>query len=113
MSDLDLAVVGNCQIAALIDNKGSIVWGCFPRFDGDPAFCSLLAGKKEPDAGFFDVQLSGFTRAEQRYVPNTAIVNTLLHDDNGGTVKIIDFAPRFKQHGRFFRPMVLVRWSPG
>ncbi len=109
MADLNLAVVGNCQIAALIDAKGGLVWGCFPRFDGDPAFCSLLSGKDDPDGGFFDVQLAGFTRAEQRYVPNTAIVNTVLHDGNGGTVKIVDFAPRFKQHGRIFRPMVLVR----
>ena len=109
MADLDLAVVGNCQIAALIDRKGSLVWGCFPRFDGDPVFCSLLSGKDEPDSGFFDVQVAGFTRAEQSYVPNTAIVNTVLHDSNGGVVKIVDFAPRFKQHGRVFRPMVLVR----
>ena len=109
MADLNLAVVGNCQIAALIDRKGSVVWGCFPRFDGDPAFCSLLSGKDEAEGGFFDVQLAGFTRSEQRYVPNTAVVNTVLHDGNGGTVKLIDFAPRFKQHGRFFRPMMLVR----
>ena len=109
MADLDLAVVGNCQIAALIDRRGSLVWGCFPRFDGDPVFCSLLSGKDDPEGGFFDVQVAGFTRAKQNYVPNTAIVNTVLHDSNGGTVKIVDFAPRFKQHGRLFRPMVLVR----
>ena len=109
MADLDLAVVGNCQIAALIDRKASVVWGCFPRFDGNPAFCSLLSGTDEPEGGFFDVEVAGFTRSEQSYVPNTAIVNTLLHDANGGTVKVIDFAPRFKQHGRLFRPMVLVR----
>jgi len=109
MADLDLAVIGNCQIAALIDRMGSVVWGCFPRFDGDPAFCSLLSGSDEPEGGFFDVQLARFTRAEQRYEPNSAIVTTILHDDNGSKVKIIDFAPRFKQHGRFFRPMMLVR----
>jgi Glycosyl hydrolases family 15/Trehalase-like, N-terminal len=109
MVDLNLAVVGNCQIAALIDGKGRIAWGCFPQFDGDPAFCSLLAGKDEPDAGFCDVQLAGFARAEQRYEPNTAVVATILHDSNGSAVKIVDFAPRFAQHGRFFRPMMLVR----
>ena len=39
---LDLALIGNCQVGALIDNAGEIVWYCLPRFDGDPVFCSLL-----------------------------------------------------------------------
>ena len=36
MSSLDLAVIGNCMSAALIDRRAQIVWGCFPRIDGDP-----------------------------------------------------------------------------
>src|SRR6185503_8806244 len=109
MSDLDLAVIGNCQIAALLDCRARLVWACVPRFDGDPTFCSLLMGDREPEAGFSDVQLSGFVRSEQRYVTNTAVVETVLHDASGGVVKIIDFAPRFQQHRRSYRPMVLVR----
>jgi hypothetical protein len=53
--------------------------------------------------------LSELSRTSQRYVPNTAIVETLLHDANGGTAKVTDFAPRFDQHRRVFRPMTLVR----
>ncbi len=109
MSSLDLAVIGNCQIAALIDGKGRMQWACMPRFDGDPVFCSLLAGKAEPEAGYFDVQIAGFLRSEQRYEPNTAIVRTVLHDSSGGAVELVDFAPRFRQYGRFFRPIMLVR----
>jgi Glycosyl hydrolases family 15/Trehalase-like, N-terminal len=109
MADLDLALLGNCQIAALLDRHARVVWACMPRFDGDPVFCGLLAGEPEPNAGFHDVQLLGSTRSEQSYVPNTAIVETLLHDASGGVVKVIDFAPRFMQHGRSFRPMSLVR----
>ena len=109
MSDLDLAVIGNCQIAALLDCRARLVWACVPRFDGDPTFCSLLIGDRDPEAGFYDVQLSGFVRSEQRYVTNTAVVETVLHDASGGAVKVIDFAPRFQQHRRSFRPGVLVR----
>lgn len=29
---LDLALIGNCTISALIDSRGSIVWCCMPRF---------------------------------------------------------------------------------
>jgi GH15 family glucan-1,4-alpha-glucosidase len=109
MSDLDLAVIGNCQIAALLDRRARIVWACVPRFDGDPTFCSLLSGEDEPAAGFCDVELAGFAGSEQCYVTNTAVVETVLRDAKGGAVKIIDFAPRFQQHRRFFRPMMLIR----
>jgi len=109
VTDLDLAVIGNCQIGALLDRSARVVWACVPRFDGDPAFCSLLNGDGEAEAGYYDVELEGCTRSEQRYLPNTAVVETLLHDANGGGVKIVDFAPRFERHRRFFRPTMLIR----
>ena len=52
---LDLAVIGNGRTAALVDPTSRIVWWCYPRFDGDPIFCRLLAGKQEK--GFSDVVL--------------------------------------------------------
>jgi GH15 family glucan-1,4-alpha-glucosidase len=42
-------------------------------------------------------------------VENTAILVTRLYDRHGGGVEITDFAPRFGQYGRMFRPMMLVR----
>lgn len=108
MSSLDLAVVGNCNISALIDGDGRLVWCCLPRFDGDPVFCSLL-NDGDGEKGFWDVELDGFTHAEQHYRRNSAVVVTTLHDRDGGIVEITDFAPRFKQFGRVFRPMMLVR----
>ena len=43
---LDLAVVGNSRIGALIDTDASVVWMCIPRFDGNPVYCSLLASTR-------------------------------------------------------------------
>ncbi|HSC00135.1 MAG TPA: trehalase-like domain-containing protein, partial [Burkholderiaceae bacterium] len=107
---LDLGVVGNANVAALIDARGEIVWACLPRMDGDPVACSLLRERKGEDAfGFFAVELADFAGSEQAYVPNTAILMTRLHDRRGGTVEITDFAPRFQHHGRLFNPMTLVR----
>ena len=40
--NLELAVVGNCQVAGLIDSAGRMVWACLPRPDGDPVLCALL-----------------------------------------------------------------------
>lgn len=111
---LDGGVIGNCGFGALIDPRGRICWACLPHFDGDPVFHSLLGGKggedSDPEAGgFFDVLLEGFRESEQQYLENTAILVTTLRDGNGAAVQITDFAPRFEQFGRSFRPTMIVR----
>jgi GH15 family glucan-1,4-alpha-glucosidase len=107
MNDLNQALIGNCTIGALVDARATITWGCFPRFDGDPVFCSLL--KDNDDYGFYAVDLADCERTEQNYLENTAILVTRLYDRHGGAIEITDFAPRFGQYGRMFRPMMLVR----
>ena len=110
MSSLDLALVGNGTIGALVNPLSEVVWGCFPHFDGDPAFCSLLRQRKgESDFGFFVVELAEPARSEQEYLVNTPILVTRLYDRAGAGVEITDFAPRFQQYGRMFCPMMLVR----
>lgn len=110
MNNLDLALIGNCSIAALIDARAEMVWACFPRFDGDAMFCSLLREHgSDNERGFFAIEVADFERAEQHYLENTAILVTRLIDRHGGCLEITDFAPRFGQYGRLFRPMMLVR----
>ncbi|HEY1475867.1 MAG TPA: glycoside hydrolase family 15 protein [Pseudolabrys sp.] len=104
---LDLAIIGNGRTAALVEPSGRIVWWCLPRYDGDPVFCRLLAGNE--DKGFTDVVLDGQVENRSAYMRNTAIVVTELVDGNGGAVRITDFAPRFPNFGRIFRPPQLVR----
>jgi GH15 family glucan-1,4-alpha-glucosidase len=104
---LDLAVIGNGRTAALVDPTARLVWWCFPRFDSDPIFCRLLAG--DEDKGFADVVLDQMANYQSDYLRNTAIVSTVLTDRHGGAVRITDFAPRFRQFGRVFRPPQLVR----
>ena len=105
---LDLAVIGNSNIAALVDRMGSIVWGCWPRIDGDPIFCALVDGNA-PDAGFFSIGFDGEATSTQSYVRNSAIVRTVVTAESGATFAITDHAPRFRQHGRTFRPAMIVR----
>jgi GH15 family glucan-1,4-alpha-glucosidase len=107
MRTLDLALIGNCAIGALVDARANISWACFPRFDADPVFCTLL--KETDDFGFFAVELTDCERTEQHYLENTGILVTRLYDRQGGAIEVTDFAPRFGQHGRSFRPMMLVR----
>ena len=104
---LDLAVIGNGRTAALVDPAARIVWWCFPRFDGDPVFCRLLAGAEEK--GFTDVVLEDFVETSSAYLRNTAIVATTMRDRHGSAIKVTDFAPRFYHLGRTHRPPQLIR----
>ncbi len=104
---LDLALIGNCRIAALVNAEGRIVWWCFPRFDSNPVFCRLLAGDEEK--GFCDVVMADLVHARSDYRRNTPIVDTELEDRHGARVRITDFAPRFRRYERIFRPPQLVR----
>ncbi|MCC7049337.1 MAG: glycoside hydrolase family 15 protein [Alphaproteobacteria bacterium] len=108
MKQLDLAVIGNCNVASLVDVHGRHVWFCFPRLDGEPLFSALVDGP-EPDQGFMDLVLAKQVRAEQRYLHNTAGLETVLTDAAGAGVRITDLAPRFKRFGRIFRPPMLIR----
>ncbi len=109
-SNLDLAVIGNCQIAALIDWRGRIVWMCLPKPDADPVFCALLQREGgDSDSGVFAVDLQNMVEAQRTYVRNTAIVETTLTDAQGNSLRITDFCPRFRSRGRNFRPNAVVR----
>jgi GH15 family glucan-1,4-alpha-glucosidase len=110
VSSLDLALIGNGAVGILVNASGEMVWGCFPRFDGDPVFCSLLREPTGPDDfGFFGVELSDCVAREQAYLANTPVVVTRLFDDSGSGVEITDFSPRFLQYGRVFAPMMVIR----
>jgi GH15 family glucan-1,4-alpha-glucosidase len=109
MSNLDLAVIGNCNIAALVDAKADISWMCFPRFDGDPVFCGLLDGKQAEHKGRFSIEIVDLASCQQSYLKNTALLVSVLTDAKGNAVEITDFAPRFQQHDRVFRPPAIIR----
>ncbi|MGQ0587948.1 MAG: glycoside hydrolase family 15 protein [Sphingosinicella sp.] len=108
MSSLDLWPIGNCQVSALVDNAAGLVWGCQPRVDGDPLFCSLL----EPQGdvrGEWRIALDGQISARPRYLKNTPILVTRLTDGEGGAADVYDFCPRFDRSGRMYRPVAFLR----
>ena len=113
MNTLELAAIGNCSIAGLIDRKADLIWMCFPRLDADPVFCRLLNdgtnGSGAATDGHFAIDLLDMVTCEQSYLENTAIFVSVLTDDKGNSVEITDFAPRFQQFERTFRPPTLIR----
>ena len=107
-SSLELGLIGNGSVAALVDARARIVWGCVPAFDGDPVFCALLS-PREHAGGDWTIELEDFAYSEQHYITNTAMLRTVLCDTHGGAVEIVDFAPRWHQNDRFYRPVMLMR----
>ncbi|MEM7778022.1 MAG: glycoside hydrolase family 15 protein, partial [Pseudomonadota bacterium] len=109
MNGLDLGIIGNCSIGALVDSRARLVWCCFPRFDGDPVFNALLRSPKDdPADGAFAITLEALEKSEQFYEPNSALLRTRLHGPSG-SVEITDCVPRFVWRGRMFRPQSIVR----
>ncbi|MHA6333818.1 glycoside hydrolase family 15 protein [Qipengyuania sp. CAU 1752] len=107
-ANLELWPVGNCQVSGLIDRTGALVWGCVPRVDGDPVFCSLLNGD-EHDEGVWRFELEGQVSASQEYIRNTPILITTLTAEDGSVAEVLDFCPRFEGKGRMYRPVAFGR----
>lgn len=101
----DLGLIGNCQFSALVHRGGEIVWCCLPRFDSDPVCSTLLDAHH---GGRFRISPADGESGDQRYLPNTNILETTFHTATG-SFRVIDFAPRFIQFGRAFRPTQLIR----
>ena len=101
---LELGIIGNGTIAALINESADIGWFCLPRFDGEPVFNALVGG-----GGAFRVLLDGAARHRQTYRRNTAIIETEIEAEDGSIIRITDYAPRFMDRGRMFRPASIIR----
>ena len=68
----------------------------------------LLPAARDEE-GFSDVVLDDMADFQSEYLRNTAVVSTVLTDRQGAAVRITDFAPRYRQFGRVFRPPQLIR----
>ena len=101
----DLALIGNCQFSALVERTGSIVWCCLPSLDAEPVFAALL---DEQEGGRFTVSPADGSIGTASYMENTNVLETRFSTADG-SFRVIDFAPRFVQHERSFRPTKLVR----
>jgi GH15 family glucan-1,4-alpha-glucosidase len=101
----DLGLIGNCQFSALVERTGSIVWCCLPQFDSEPVFSTLL---DEAGGGRFLIGPADGEHGVQRYLGNTNVLETVFTSATG-SFRVLDFAPRFLQFHRVFRPTHLVR----
>ena len=102
----DYGIVGNCAFLAHVGKDTNVAWLCWPRFDSSFTFGGLLDEQK---GGEFSIRPSSksFT-SHQYYLENTNVLCTEIEDENG-KFRVTDFAPRFFQYDRHFKPLMLVR----
>ncbi|MGP0016570.1 glycoside hydrolase family 15 protein [Pseudomonas sp.] len=83
-------VIGDMSSAALINDRGSIDFFCWPAFDSPSIFCSLL---DTPEAGIFQLAPDlPDARREQIYLPDTNVLQTRWLSASA-VVEITDLLP--------------------
>ena len=103
---MKLALIGNCAYQALLDDCARVAFLCWPRFDSSFVFGSLL---DDENGGEFSIlPASEKYETEQGYLPNTNMLRTVFRSKDGA-YELVDFAPRFLQYERSFKPTMLVR----
>ena len=99
-------VIGNCAFIAHVETNTNINWMCWPRFDDSFVFGSLLDDEK--GGSFSLLPPTDKYQSKQFYIENTNILCTEISYSEG-TYRVTDFAPRFYQYERYYKPLMLIR----
>ena len=99
-------IIGNCAFLAHVNKNTNVEWLCWPRFDSTFIFGGLLDKNK---GGEFSILPDGKFTSKQYYLENTNVLITEITVEAGGAYRVTDFAPRFNQNQRYYKPLMLVR----
>lgn len=100
-------LIGNCAFLALVHKNTNIDWMCLPRFDSSFVFGRLVGGA-EKGGEFSIMPESEDYISNQNYRYNTNILETEINL-GADAYKVTDFAPRYLQNDRYYRPLMLIR----
>lgn len=98
-------IIGNCSFIAHVQKNTNISWLCWPAFDSQFVFGNLLDEQK---GGAFSILPEGEYSSHQYYIENTNVLRTEITGESG-TYRVTDFAPRFRQYDRYYKPLMLIR----
>src|SRR5690606_9338657 len=99
-------IIGNCAYIAHVEKNSNINWLCWPSFEDSFVFGSILDSEK---GGEFSILPPGeIKHSSQYYLENSNILRTKIESEEGSYL-ITDFAPRFEQYERYFKPLILIR----
>lgn len=115
-SNYNWGVVGNCRSAAVIDERGDVIWLCLPDFDSEAVFAAMLDEQK---GGVWGFRFEGDWNTSQRYLKDTNILVSRFErrEPNGAPsldiFEVHDFMPRYRHTGRieqYFAPPEMIRY---
>jgi GH15 family glucan-1,4-alpha-glucosidase len=99
-------IIGNCAYLAHVNKNTNVEWLCWPRFDSTFIFGGLLDKKK---GGSFSILPVEDYTSYQYYLENTNVLITEITTAGGEKYRVTDFAPRFYEHQRYYKALMLVR----
>jgi GH15 family glucan-1,4-alpha-glucosidase len=99
-------IIGNCAYLAHVNKNTNIDWLCWPRFDSTFIFGGLLDKTR---GGTFSILPGDNYTSHQYYLENTNILITEITISNGEKYRVTDFAPRFYEHQRYYKALMLIR----
>lgn len=82
----DYGLIGNCRTSALVSKFGSLDWCCFPYFDSPSYFAAILDRNR---GGHFSIAPCNPFRSDQRYLPDTNVLETRFEIDSG-SARLLD-----------------------
>jgi GH15 family glucan-1,4-alpha-glucosidase len=83
-------LIGDTGTAALIGANGDLTWLCWPDFDSEACFASLLGTDKN---GIWSLAPKSSRTRSRRYLPGTIVLETTYTQFFGTTVTVTDFMP--------------------
>lgn len=99
-------VIGNMRTVALVSDKGSIDWFCFPHVDSPSIFAALLDDER---GGRFSIRpCDPATRCKQLYWPDTNVLITRFLSEEG-VAEIEDFMPAGIAHAPQWHDQIVRR----
>jgi GH15 family glucan-1,4-alpha-glucosidase len=85
----DYAIIGDGRSAALISNRGSIDWLCWPRFDSASFFAAIIDPKT---GGHWSIRPTREAQVSRHYLDKTNVLETRFSSESG-EVLVNDFMP--------------------
>jgi glucoamylase len=86
----DHGFIVNNRTAALVGMDGTVDWACFPDFNSNPVFDSILDAQK---GGYFKTKPIAACHVNQYYEEFTNILITEFINDNHVVLRLTDFLP--------------------
>lgn len=96
----DYGLVGDMRTAALISREGSLDWLCWPDFDSQACFASLLGS---PANGRWLLGPTKTASSNRCYIASTQVLESTHSQGAGNKVTVTDFMPIFAKTSALVR----------